>query len=199
MRDRAIKCRRNTVEIEAPMLVSDAQSDIRRGSLSGAPGILASSLAWFVAAFVAWQISPQHAVWALFVGGMLIHPVGLLIATAMGSRGDFTKGNPLGGLAFANTAWLIFSLPLAYAVSLQHIEWFFPAMLLIIGGRYLTFATLFGMRLYWALGLALAGIGFWSGIRLVDPAVVALAGAATELAFAALAFALHARWIKAQA
>ncbi|MHA8059976.1 DUF7010 family protein [Aquirufa beregesia] len=31
-------------------------------------------------------------------------------------------------------------------------EWFFQAMLLIIGGRYLTLATIYSKRVYWILG-----------------------------------------------
>lgn len=170
-----------------------AQQDMRRGYVSGAPGVLASSLAWFAATGAAWRLSPEQAVWVLFAGGVLIYPASVAISRLLGARGAFTKGNPLGGLAAANTAWLIFSLPLAYAASLQHIEWFFPAMMLVIGGRYLTFATLYGMRLYWALGLALAGAGVLLAQAGAAPVAGALAGASIEFAGAIVAFALHAR------
>ncbi len=176
------------------MDISAAQQDMRRGFLSGAPGILASSLAWFAATYVAWRLSPEQAVWVLFVGGMLIYPVGLVIAKLCGASGDFSKGNPLGGLAIATTFWLIFSLPLAFVASLQLIEWFFPAMLLVIGGRYLTFATIYGMRLFWVLGLALAGAGFLLGWAALAPVLSALAGASIEIVAALAAFVLHARW-----
>jgi hypothetical protein len=113
------------------------------------------------------------------------------------SAGSFSKGNPRGSLAFAGTLWLIFSLPLAYAASHQRIEWFFPAMLLVIGGRYLTFGARFGMRFYWALGLALAGAGFLLGRAAIAPAATALAGASIEHVFVLVAFGLHARWSRA--
>lgn len=161
-----------------------AQADMRFGYYSGAPGILASATAWLAAAIVAWQVSPQQAVWVLFVGGALIHPVGVLLAKALGRPGKHMPGNPLGALAAATTFWLIFSLPLAYAASVLRIEWFFPAMLLVIGGRYLTFGLLFGMRIYWALGFALAIAGFVLGRASAAPAVSAFAGASIEIAFA---------------
>ena len=85
----------------------------------------------------------------LFIGAMLIHPASVLISKIFGRPGNHSKGNTLGALAWASTLWLIFSLPLAYAVSLLRIEWFFPAMLLVIGGRFLVFGSLFGMRTYW--------------------------------------------------
>ena len=175
------------------MLMSEAQADMRRGYLGGAPGVLASSLAWWVAAGVAWFMSPQQAMWALFIGGMLIHPAGILIAKVLRASGAHSKGNPLAELAAANTFWLIFSIALAYAASLQRVEWFFSAMLLTIGGRYLTFAPLYGMRFYWGLGLALAGAGFATGLLVREAAIVAAVGAAIELVAAAVVFTLQGK------
>ena len=161
-----------------------AQADMRFGYYSGAPGILASAGAWLAAAVVALQASPKQAVWVLFVGGVLIHPVSVLLAKMLGRPGKHASGNPLAALAFSTTLWLIFSLPLAYGASILRIEWFFPAMLLVIGGRYLTFGSLFGMRIYWALGLALAIAGYLLGSARVLPAVSAFVGAGIETAFA---------------
>ena len=62
-------------------------------------------------------------------------------------------------LALASTAWMILMTPLAYGASRLRIAWFFPAMLLIIGGRYLTAAIMFGDRTYWAFGAALVLAG----------------------------------------
>ena len=178
------------------MSVSEAQADMRQGYYSGATGILASALAWSVAAGVAAFGSDQQAVWALLIGGMLIFPVGLLICKLMGARGSHTKGNPLGQLAGASTFWLIFSLPLAYALGLQVSGWFFSAMLLIIGGRYLVFATLYGMHLYWALGLSLAAAGFALGSSAAPALVAAASGAALELIYAIIFFIQHRRWVR---
>ena len=178
------------------MSVSEAQVDMRQGYCSGGAGILASALAWSVAAGIAVSGSAQNAVWALLIGGMLIHPVAVLICKLLGARGAHTKGNPFGQLAGASTFWLIFCLPLAYALSLQTPNWFFPAMLLVIGGRYLVFAMLYGMRLYWALGLALAAAGFVLGYLAVPAHVAAVTGAALEAAFAVIFLVQHRRWVR---
>lgn len=177
------------------MTVTDAQHDMRRGYFSGAPGILASALAWSVATGVAALVSPHRAIWALLIGGALIHPLGVLLCRLFGAAATHTKGNPLGQLAGASTFWLIFSLPLAYALGLQNPAWFFAAMLLIIGGRYLVFAALYGMRLYWALGLALAGAGFALTALSASALLVVGAGAAIELIFAFLGILQHRRWM----
>ena len=181
----------------APPLTNDiheAQADMRVGYFSGGAGILASSLAWMVAAFIAWRFSTERAVWALFAGGVLIHPVSIVLCKLFGARGSHTKGNPLASLVGANTVWLIFCLPLAYTAYLQRPEWFFPAMLLVIGGRYLTFALLYGLRLYWALGLILAGGAYAVAASKAAPTCGALFGGTVELIFAVVVLAVHSRW-----
>ncbi|MDN3919313.1 DUF7010 family protein [Roseateles violae] len=165
--------------------LDDAQADMRRSYLSGAPGMLASALAWLVAGAVALWGSPAGAVLALFAGGMLIHPLGVLLCRALGRPGRHAKSNPLGALALESTAWLILGLPLAYAVAQHHMPWFFPAMLLLIGGRYFSFQTLYGLRSYWACGAALALAGYLLAAAKAPPHLAAFAGAAIETAFAA--------------
>ena len=176
--------------------LSQAQGDMRFAYCSGASGVLASSLAWLCAAIATVQVSPPQAVWVLFIGGMLIHPVSVLISKLFGRPGNHTKGNPLGSLAWASTLWLIFSLPLAYSVSLLRIEWFFPAMLLVIGGRYLVFSSLFGMRIFWACGLALASAAYFLWQANASATVSAFTGAAIEVAFAVAIFVLDRREVR---
>ena len=65
---------------------------------------------------------------------------------------------------------------------------FFPAMLLIISGRYFTFATLYGMRLYWAFGVALGTAAFVVAAHPAHMATGAFAGGLIELVFAALIY-----------
>jgi len=163
-----------------------AQEDMRAGYVGGAPGILASGFAWLVAAGVAFFNSPQYAVWALLIGGMFIHPASILICKLIGAPGSHTKGNPLGQLVGASTFWLIFCLPVAYALSLQNPSWFFMAMLLIIGGRYLVFSTLYGVRLYWVLGLALAVAGIALAMLNASVPIAAVTGAALEVIFSVI-------------
>lgn len=166
-----------------------AQRDMRSAYMGGAPGVLVSGLVWAVAGCVATWISPERAVWALFVGGVFIHPVAVLLVRLLGRTGRHAHGNPLGGLAMATTFWMIMMLPLAYGVSLLRVDLFFPAMLFVIGGRYLCFQTLYGSRLYWIIGavLALAGYGL---VELNAPvALGAFAGAVIETVFAGLLLA----------
>jgi len=164
--------------------IADAQNDMRSGYYGGAPGMLTSALMWLLAGVVAMRISPERAVWALLLGGMLIHPMYVLLTKALGRRGNHAPGNPLASLAMATTVWLILSCPLAYSVSLLHIEWFFPAMMFVIGSRYLCFSTLFGGRVYWFCGGTLIVAGCLLGRAHALPALAAFAGATIELVFA---------------
>ena len=168
------------------MTVAAAQAEMRRAYLDGAGGVVVSGLAWAASAGTAALVSPQRAIWVLLVGGALIHPVAVLFERLLGASGKHSSDNPLGALAGASTVWLILSLPLAYVVGLQRPAWFFCAMLSVIGGRYMVFATLFGMRAYWLLGFALAGAGWLFAALGGSAQLVAAAGAAIELAFGAV-------------
>jgi hypothetical protein len=169
--------------------LADFQRDMRTGYLDGAPGIFTSGTVWAVATAVCLWRTPLDAVWTLFCGGVLIHPLAALLTRALGRSGKHTAGNPLGPLALATTIWMILMLVLAYGIALWRIDLFFPAMLFVIGGRYLCFATLFGTRLFWLLGAALALAGYGLGTTHAAPAAGALAGAVIEIAFAALILA----------
>ncbi len=172
------------------MRISEAQQDMRESYYWGATGVLTSALAWCSAGFVSLLVSPANAVWALFIGGALIYPVSVMMDKLLGRGGKHDPSNPLGFLAMANTFWLIFCLPIAYAVSTANLAWFFPAMLLVIGGRYLTFATLFGLRTYWVLGICLA-VAAWLLVQSgASPTLGAFTGSAIEFIFAISLFVM---------
>ena len=181
------------------MTLAEAQTDMRRGYCSGAAGILASAIAWSCAAGTAIVASPQRAMWVLLIGGVLIFPASVLICRLLGARGSHSKGNPLGPLAGASTFWLVFCILVALVLGLLQVQWFFPAMLLVIGGRYLSFATIYGMRLYWGLGLVLAAAGLGYGALVLSPFSVPIAasiltGAVIEVSFAVACLIFHFQW-----
>jgi hypothetical protein len=184
------------VIVKMSLSVAEAQNDMREGYCSGGAGVLASALAWSVASVIAILSGAQSAVLALLIGGALIHPVAVILCKILGARGGHTQGNPLAQLAASSTVWLILCLPLAYALSFQHSEWFFSAMLLIIGGRYAVFATLYGMPVYWVLGLLLAATGVATGYLAVAAGAVAVAGASIEWVFAGVILRQHHRWVR---
>ena len=176
-----------------PFTIADAQRDMQTAYFGGAPGILCSGLVWLIAGMVALKLSNKQAVWTLLIGGMFIHPAAVLLNKLLGRSGKHHPANPLASLAMASTFWMIMCLVLAYGVSMLRIEWFFPAVLLIIGGRYMTFATLYGMRIYWATGIALAAAAYPLVATGASPAMGALAGGGIEVAFAIAVFLMSGR------
>ncbi|MEJ8801166.1 DUF7010 family protein [Pontibacter sp. H249] len=163
--------------------LQNAQQDMREAYLNGFPGVVVSGTVWLVSALVAIYVSPNKAVWTLLVGGVFVHPVSMLLNKVLGAAGAHAQSNPLGKLAMEGTLFMIMCLPLAYGLSFQKVEWFFQGMLLIIGGRYLHFATLYGSRLYWALGIGL-GIAAYLLFTLNSPShTTLLVGAAMEILF----------------
>lgn len=169
--------------------IAASQREMRRAYYGGAPGMLTSAIMWLAAGVAAVAVSPQKAVWTLFIGGMFIHPLAMVWNKAIGRPASHTPGNPFGALALATTVWMIAMMPLADGASRLRIEWFFPAMLLIIGGRYLTFAPMFGDRTYWVLGAALALAGCALAWANASPSLGAFTGAAIEAGFGVAIFA----------
>lgn len=168
--------------------INAAQADMRSGYTFGAPGVLVSGSVWLVAGVVALMVSSQIAVLTLLAGGALIFPLAMLLSKLLGLPNGHTAANPLGVLAGEGTIWLIAGCVIAYGMSVLRIEWFFPTMLLVIGGRYLTFQTLYGLRVYWVLGALLAAAGLALALLRAPPVIGAFAGAAIELVFAVFLF-----------
>jgi hypothetical protein len=168
------------------MLIEEAQADMRHAYFGGATGVFASALAWVAAALFCNLVGVRAGIMALFFGGMLIHPSAVLLSKLLGRPGAHSKSNPLARLAMESTIWLLLAIPLAFALSWQKPEWFFVAMLLTIGGRYFTFATLYGLRVYWACGTALAFAAFGLVALEAGSTVAALTGAGIELVFATI-------------
>jgi hypothetical protein len=171
------------------MLIQQAQADMRHAYFGGATGIITSGIAWLAAALTAYLMGPRGAMAALFIGGMFIHPAAMLLSRLLGRPGAHTKGNPLAPLALESTAWLLLAIVVAFLASMHRPEFFFIAMLLTIGGRYFTFATIYGSKVYWIFGATLAAAGFALAALGADTAVIALTGGVLELTFSAWVFA----------
>ncbi len=167
---------------------SEAQADMRRAYRDGAPGVLISGLAWLAAGTVGVLRPGTAAVHTLLVAGMVIFPLSVALTKTLGHPGRHSSDNPLGRLAIEGTLWMLTGIVVAFGVHRLNPEWFFPTMLLVVGGRYLTFQTLYGIRAYWLLGGALWAASFTLAALHATPAATAFAGAVIEIAFAVVLF-----------
>ncbi len=172
------------------MNLDEAQRDMQRAYYDGATGLFASATAWLAATLAAWLSTPGTAIAVLLFGGMLIFPVSVVLSKALGRSGFHAKDNPLGALVLGSTVWMFLAIPIAFGASLYRVEWFFPAMLLTIGGRYLTFSTLYGLRVYWFCGGVLAATGVILVMLRLPIQAGALAGSVIEYGFGIAVFAM---------
>lgn len=176
-----------------PMHIDEAQRDMRVAYVGGAPGVAASGLVWLVAAGVLRAKGPEAALLTLFFGGMAIHPAAVVLSRALGAPGRHRPDNPLRLLALESTGFLLLGVALSFALSRLQVPLFFSVMLVVIGGRYVMFNTLYGVRLYWACGAVLSAVGLCGLVGRIAPGALVLAGGLIELAFAVAFYVLHRR------
>jgi low temperature requirement protein LtrA len=72
------------------LTISEAQANMRRAYLRGAPGVLVSGIVWLIGGLVAVFVSEKYSVFALLIGGALIHPISLVVAKLLGHDGTHT-------------------------------------------------------------------------------------------------------------
>jgi len=73
----------------------------------------------------------------LFFGGMLIHPLSMLLSKLLKRPAKHRSENPLAKLAIESLGLLLVGLFLAFTVAKLQPDLFYPIILLTIGSRYL--------------------------------------------------------------
>ncbi|MBH0022934.1 hypothetical protein [Salinibacterium sp. SWN248] len=141
------------------MTITQAQADVRRIYRGGYSGPLVSAILWASANAVYFLVSPGAAMVTLFFGGMLIFPLSAIILKLMPGESALPKGHPSIGLAMQSAFTIPLGLLVAIALGAYAPELFFPASLIIVGAHYLTFISLYGMKLFAALAGALVLVG----------------------------------------
>jgi len=168
------------------MDLTEAQKDMRLAYMGGADGAIVSGLLWISSGLLSPYLSQQSVILFFFFGGMLIHPLGILISKICKRTAKHKKENPLGKLALESTVILFVGLFISYSIFQIKPDWFFPIMLLTIGVRYLIFQTLYGMKIYWLFGLALMASGMYCLYTNQTFHIPAIIGGLIELVFAFL-------------
>ena len=166
------------------MDIGEAQKNMRQSYLGGGSGVLASGLIWITAGIVAFYLTKQTSILIFFLGGMLIHPLGIVISKLFKRSGQHQKNNPLAKLAMESTVILFIGLFIAYSIFQIKPDWFFPIMLMMIGVRYLLFQSIYGMKIFWLFGLILIFLGGASLTLNQTFQIPAILGGMTELVFA---------------
>lgn len=141
------------------MEIREAQKEMRTRFVGGFYGQLVSGLLWLISAGLAAWSSPRAAITMLVVGGIFIFPLTEVLVRLGGVKGWISQDNSLRELGMQVAFVLPASMPLLVPVGLYRLNWFYPAMMILLGAHYLPFVFLYGMRTFAALAGLLVGGG----------------------------------------
>ena len=142
------------------MDIADAQREMRSVYIGGFWGQLVSSVIWLASAAVGTWVSPKASILTVVIGGFFIFLLTQMLLRLSGRRARVSKENTFHSLGMQVAFVLPFSMLLLVPVGLYNLNWFFPALMVLLGAHYLPFATLYGMRMF----LFLAGILIGAGV-----------------------------------
>lgn len=142
------------------MDVQDAQRESRFVYLGGFWGQLVSSVIWLVSAALGTWVSPRASILTVVIGGFFIFPLTKMLLHLSPRRASISPGNPFTFLGMQVAFVLPFSMLLLVPVGLYRLNWFFPALMILLGAHFLPFATLYGMRMFLFLAGTLIAAGY---------------------------------------
>ena len=141
------------------MQIAEAQREIRTHFLGGFYGQLVSGLLWFVSAALGTWGRPRAAIATLVLGGFFIFLATELLLRLAHGRKPIRADNALNSLGMQVAFVLPLSMPLLLPVTHYRLNWFYPALMILLGAHYLPFVFLYGMRLFAVLAALLVGGG----------------------------------------
>jgi hypothetical protein len=142
------------------MDIQDAQREVRSVYVGGFWGQLVSSVIWLVSAALGTWVTPKASILAIVIAGFFIFPLTQMLLRLSGRRASVSKENSFHSLGREVAFVLPFSMLLLVPVSLYNLNWFFPALMILLGAHYLPFATLYGMRMFLFLAGTLIAAGY---------------------------------------
>src|SRR6202049_4541863 len=141
------------------MDIQDAQREVRSVYIGGFWGQLVSSVIWLVSATLGTWVSPRASILSLVIGGFFTFPLTQMLLRLSGRRASVSKENQFHYLGMQVAFVLPFSMLLLVPVGHYNLNWFFPALMVLLGAHYLPFATLYGMRMFLFLSGILIAMG----------------------------------------
>lgn len=141
------------------MDIQDAQREVRFVYIGGFWGQLVSSVIWLVSAALGTWVTPRASILAVVIGGFFIFLLTQALLRLSGHPASLSRENPLNSLAMQIAFGLPISMLLLVPVGLYRLNWFFPALMILLGAHYLPFAFLYGMRMFLALSGVLIAMG----------------------------------------
>jgi hypothetical protein len=150
------------------MDVQDAQREMRSVYIGGFWGQLVGSVIWLVSAAFGTWVSPRASILTVVIGGFFIFPLTQMLLRLSPRRASVSAENPFTGLGMQVAFVLPLSMLLLVPVGHYSLNWFFPALMVLVGAHYLPFATLYGMRMFLFLAGILIGAGVVVAVYFAD-------------------------------
>lgn len=141
------------------MDIRDAQREVRSVYIGGFWGQLVTAAIWMVSATLATCLDRKASILTVVIGGFFIFPLTQMMLRVSGRRASVSPTNPFNALGMQVAFVLPFSMLLLVPVGLYRLNWFFPALMVLVGAHYLPFATLYGMRMFLFMGGTLIAMG----------------------------------------
>ena len=141
------------------MDIQDAQREVRSVYIGGFWGQLISSVIWVVSAALGTWVTPKASILTVVVGGFFIFPLTQMLLRLSGRGASVSRENSFHWLGMQVAFVLPLSMLLLVPVGLYRLNWFFPALMILLGAHYLPFATLYVMRMFLFLGGILISAG----------------------------------------
>jgi hypothetical protein len=141
------------------MDIQDAQREVRFVYIGGFVAHLVLSVIWLVSASLGTWVTPKASILAVIIGGFFSFPLTQMMLRLSGRRASVGRGNPFHWLGMQIAFVLPLSMLLLVPVGHYRLNWFFPALMVLVGAHYLPFATSFGMRMFLFLAGILIAVG----------------------------------------
>jgi hypothetical protein len=149
------------------MEIQVAQREMRTRFVGGFYGQLVSGVLWLISAGLATWVTHRAAITTLVIGGFFIFPLTEALTRIVSRSRPLEPANSLRYLGMQVAFVLPLSMLLLLPVGLYRINWFYPAMMVLLGAHYIPFVFLYGMRTFAFLAALLIGAGvliamYWS-------------------------------------
>jgi hypothetical protein len=148
------------------MDIKMAQLDVQNVFLRGSVGQAVSGFIWLLSAALGTWVNDRYAILVLVLVGMFIFPLTTMVLRLLGRSSGLPSKHPFNLLAMQVAFIVPLNLPVIGAAALHNINWFYPALMLVVGTHYLPFIFLYGMWEFAALSAALIGEGVAIGFLL---------------------------------
>lgn len=166
--------------------LQEFQADLRHSYVGGGVGAIVSGVVWAVAALISAQQGIAAGFAALFLGGMLIFPLGTLICRTVFRRKTTHPDNPGGRIVVETLPGMFVGLFIAYLFVGIDPDRVFPIAAMAVGAHYFNFRTAYGDATYWVLGGSMMAVGT---VEVLGVAQIPF-GTAVVVAFLEVAFGL---------